>query len=168
MCWRRGVSDRVEAASPPAAPGGLRAASGLLSHWVLSAGLALLGLIDAAYLAWIKLANATYACSNIGACATVNSSSYSEVGGFPIAALGAATYAMILLLVMLDRRPSRRSEPLRFGVLGLALAGTLYSAYLTYVEVAILRAICPYCVASALILTTLLGLSVMRLRALES
>jgi uncharacterized membrane protein len=159
------VSDLVEAATPP---GGLRAASGLLSHWALSAGLALLGLLDAAYLAWIKLANATYACSNIGDCETVNRSSYSEVAGIPIAALGAAAYGVILLLVLLDRRPSQRSEPFRFGVFGLALAGTLYSAYLTYVEVAVLRAICPYCVASALILTALLGLSLVRLRALES
>ena len=132
-------------------------------RWWLSAGFALLGLADAAYLTWIKLANAVYTCSNIGDCEAVNNSSYSVVGGIPIAALGAAAFAVILLLLLLDRRPSGRSEPLRFGVFGLSLAGTLYSAYLTYVEVAILKAICPFCVASAVILTALLVLSILRL-----
>jgi uncharacterized membrane protein len=120
---------------------------------------------DSIYLTWIKLANATYACSNIGDCEAVNTSRYSEVAGVPIAALGAAAYAAILLLLLLDRRPSERSEQLRLGVFGLTLTGTLYSAYLTYVEVAILRAICPFCVASEVILAALLVLSILRLPA---
>ena len=140
-----------------------QASSSLLSRWGLSVGLALLGLVDSSYLTWIKLANAAYTCSNIGDCETVNNSSYAVVGGIPIAALGAAAYTVILLMLLLDRRPSGRSEPLRFGVFGLSLAGTLYSAYLTYVEVAILKAICPFCVASAVILTALLVLSILRL-----
>jgi len=141
-----------------------QASSSLLSRWGLSVGLALLGLVDSSYLTWIKLANAAYTCSNIGDCEAVNNSSFAAVGGIPIAALGAAAYAVILLLLMLDRR---RSELLRFGVFGLSLAGTLYSAYLTYVQVAILKAICPFCTASAVILTALLVLSILRLPAPE-
>ncbi len=47
---------------------------------------------------------------------------------------------------------------------GMATAGTLYSAYLTYLEVAVLEAICPYCVLSAVVMTGLWILSIVRLR----
>ena len=156
-------ADLVQEAPPPPDRSAGLARPALLSRWGLSAGFAFLGLVDSAYLTWIKLANAVYTCSNIGDCEAVNNSRYAVVGGIPIAALGAGAYAVILLLLLLDRRPSGRSVPLRFGVFGLSLAGTLYSAYLTYVEVAILKAICPFCVASAVILTALLVLSILRL-----
>jgi uncharacterized membrane protein len=48
-------------------------------------------------------------------------------------------------------------------VFGISLAGVLYSAYLTYVEIYVLRAICPYCVVSAVVLVLLLALATTRL-----
>ncbi len=146
----------------------LRLRVAFLSRWSLSVAVAALGLVDAAYLTWIKLANATIACSNIGECETVNNSRYSVIAGIPIAALGVAAYAAILLLLVFDRKPFERSELLRMGVFGLSLAGTLYSAYLTYVEVAILRAVCPFCLVSAVFLAALLMLSILRLPVRES
>jgi len=162
-----GPADLLQEAPPPPDRSAAQARLARSYRWGLSAGFAFLGLLDSVYLTWIKLANAAYTCSNIGDCETVNNSSYSVVGGIPIAALGAVAYAVILLMLLLDRRPSGRSEPLRFGVFGLSLAGTLYSAYLTYVEVAILKAICPFCVASAVIMTALLVLSILRLPTSE-
>lgn len=165
------MSDLAEPTSQVPSGGGVaqeRARTTILSRWFLSVALAALGLLDSIYLTWIKLANATIACSNIGDCETVNSSRYSELAGIPIAALGAAAYLAILLMLLLDRKPSERSELLRLGVFGLALTGTLYSAYLTYLELVVLRAICPFCVASAIILTALLVLSVLRITVRES
>ena len=52
----------------------------------------------------------------------------------------------------------------RLAVFGLALTGTLYSAYLTSLELAVIHAICPYCVISALLVTLLLVLALIRLR----
>jgi uncharacterized membrane protein len=54
---------------------------------------------------------------------------------------------------------------LRLAFFGFTLAGTLYSIYLTYVEVAILRAICPFCVVSAVVMLALFIIAVYRLRA---
>lgn len=123
-----------------------------------------LGLIDSAYLTWIKLTGSAVACSNVGECEVVNNSRFAEIGGVPIALLGAVSYLAIILLLGIELRSPAAGETIRMGVFGLTLVGTLYSGYLTYVELAILRAICPYCVASAIIMTMLLILSIARLR----
>jgi uncharacterized membrane protein len=132
-------------------------------RWV-SGILAILGLADAGYLSWIKLANAVAACSGIGDCASVNSSRYAEMWGIPVALFGVATYLVILALLVVEGRWTQNFYLFRLGVFGVTLVGTLYSAYLTYVEVAILRAICPYCVISAVLVTALFVLSIIRLR----
>jgi len=64
---------------------------------------------------------------------------------------------------VVERKVPAESCPPTFG---LALAGVLYYAYLTYVEVAVLRAICIWCVLSALITVAIFGLAVVRTRAL--
>lgn len=126
--------------------------------------LAAVGLIDSVYLTWLKLADATAACAGIGDCDTVNNSRFASVGGIPIALLGALSYGAILALLFIDRlRPEWRMAS-RVVMFGLTLAGTLYSAYLTYVELAVLRAVCPFCVVSAVAMTLLLVISVLRLR----
>lgn len=126
--------------------------------------LAAIGLIDSAYLTWLKLADATAACAGIGDCQSVNNSRFASVGGVPIALLGALSYGAILALLFADQaRPEWRMAS-RVAMFGLTLTGTLYSAYLSYVEVAVLRAVCPFCVVSAVVMTLLLGISVLRLR----
>jgi uncharacterized membrane protein len=44
-------------------------------------------------------------------------------------------------------------------VFGLSLAGTLYSLYLTYLELFVIRALCPWCLASALVMVCLMVVS---------
>lgn len=121
-----------------------------------------LGFLDSVYLTWVKVANRYALCGPIGDCASVNSSQYSEIYGIPIALLGAAAYLVIILLLLVE---ARGGFWLDYGpglVFGISLAGVLYSAYLTYIEVAVLKAICPYCVVSAIILVLLLVLSMQR------
>ena len=57
---------------------------------------------------------------------------------------------------------ARDGEGARTLTAFLALAGAGFSAWLIYVEVAELRAICAWCVGSALCMTALAGLSVAR------
>ncbi len=47
---------------------------------------------------------------------------------------------------------------------GITLVGVLYSAYLTYVELAILHAVCPYCVVSAIVMVILFVAMLIRLK----
>ncbi|MBN1668911.1 MAG: vitamin K epoxide reductase family protein [Anaerolineales bacterium] len=124
--------------------------------------LALVGLADSAYLTYIKLANATASCGNIGDCDAVNSSPYAEFAGIPIALFGAGAYLAILALLLMEPRLKLAADYSRLAVLGISLAGVIYSAYLTYIEVAVLYAICPYCVLSALVITAIFGLALIR------
>ncbi len=137
-------------------------------RWETGTGvLAVVGLLDSLYLAWIKLTNNTTACAGIGDCDAVNNSRYAEVAGIPIALIGVAGFLAILAALAAERRWPPAAWTLRLGIFGVALAGALYSAYLTYIEVAVLFAVCPFCVLSAVCMVGILILSVLRLRAAE-
>lgn len=128
---------------------------------------AIAGLIDSLYLSWLKVTGNTAACSGIGDCEVVVNSRYSEIGGFPIALIGVLGYLIIIVLLFLEVHRPQWAESLTMAGFGVTLIGTLYSAYLTYLEVAVLHAICPFCVVSAVIMTLLFVLSIFRLREID-
>lgn len=125
--------------------------------------LAALGIIDAFYLTWIKLTGAKVGCEGLGDCEAVNASIYSEIGGVPVAALGLAMYSLIGVLVWLEAHRPDRTEWLQLAVFGLALVGLVFSGWLTYVQIEILQAICPYCAVSAMLISAIFALSVIGL-----
>ncbi|MFQ5946771.1 MAG: vitamin K epoxide reductase family protein, partial [Anaerolineae bacterium] len=91
-----------------------------------------------------------------------------EIAGIPVALIGMVGYSLLLVLnaAAYSADPAETYRPLLALIFLGALAGTLFSAYLTYVELFVLRAICPWCVVSALIITALLILSAVALRPL--
>jgi len=115
--------------------------------------LAVAGLGISSYLTYTHWADASIACGGLGSCNEVNNSEYAELAGIPVAFLGALSYLALIAsaLAWLWRRPSGPAWPVMF-FWGLSLVGTLYSAYLTYIELFVLEAICVYCVASACII----------------
>jgi len=125
---------------------------------------ALIGLIDALYLTWVKLSHQESAClPGIGNCATVNSSRYATIYGIPIAVLGAGAYLTILIVLSLENRKGFWAENNGMIVFGLSLIGVLYSAYLTYLELAVIHAICPFCVLSAVAILSIFVINFVRL-----
>lgn len=131
-------------------------------RWI-SFGLAILGLIDASYLTWVKLTDRPVACIvGLGNCNTVSQSVYSTWNGIPIALIGALSYLAILLLLFFEDKLDFFHENSPLLVLGLCLIGFIYSIYLTYLELAVIKAICPYCVASATLITILLIMAIIR------
>lgn len=132
--------------------------------WLISIIVSVIGLIDSIYLAWVKLGSSTpLFCAPGGGCDVVNSSPYSEVFGIPIAILGAGAYLIYLLVLLYEKRSSTAKYPTLLIQFGIALIGVLYSAYLTYLEISVIHAICPYCVVSAICLTILFVVSLIRL-----
>jgi uncharacterized membrane protein len=125
---------------------------------------ALLGLLVSLYLVYIKYNPASPFCVPGGGCDTVNSSRYSELAGIPVAIFGALAYLAIGALALLEPRLALAREWGPMAQFGLAFAGTLYSAYLTYIELAVIHAVCPYCVASAVFITLILIASILRLK----
>ena len=130
---------------------------------ITSIVLAVLGLLDSIYLAWLKFSGQYALCGPIGNCESVNTSQYSEIFGIPIAILGAGAYLAAIILLFLENRGAFWAEYGPMFVFGISLVGVLYSIYLTYVEIAILREICPYCVISAVLLVGVLLISSFRL-----
>lgn len=135
-------------------------------HWTFRwmIALALIGLIDSVYLIWIKIANdKIYCLPGIGDCWTVNTSSYSEILGIPVSVIGVFAYLTILLMVIFESRSNFLSTNGPILLFGLTLAGFLFSLYLTYIEIFVIFAICPFCVVSALAMTALWIVSIIRL-----
>ena len=90
-------------------------------------------------------------------CETVAGSSYSHVLGVNIAVFGIVGYALLLVAALL------RGDGARMAGFGISLAGFGYSVFLTYVELFKIEAICQWCVASAVLMTILFGLSALRM-----
>jgi uncharacterized membrane protein len=124
---------------------------------IAAAGVAATGLAISAYLTLVHYAGGTPVCAVSHGCATVQQSAYSELGGVPVALLGLAGYAAILATLLRD------GEGWRTATAFLALSGFGFSCWLTYVEVARLDAICIWCVGSAICMTALAVLSVVRM-----
>jgi uncharacterized membrane protein len=124
---------------------------------------AMIGILDALYLSYVKLAHQEVYCGGSGACDTVNNSPYAEFSGVPIAYLGLGAYILILFLLLLESKGDFWANYSPLFVFGTSLAGVLYSIYLTYIELAVLHAVCPYCVVSAIAITILFILSLVRL-----
>ena len=132
--------------------------------WWTAIGLTLIGLVDSSYLTWIKLTDSLAVCGGIGDCESVNSSRFAEIGGIPIALIGVLGYAAILMVLILDGRKPIWRDGLRLTFFGFTLTGTLISLYLSYLEVFVLRAVCPYCVISAVVMFVLFCISIVMLR----
>lgn len=130
----------------------------------IAIALASIGLVDSIYLTWIKLANQEAVCAGIGSCEVVNSSEYATLAGIPIALFGVGAFLAILIFLLFETQNQFLEENSLMLVFGLSLAGVLYSAYLTYLELFVLKAICPFCVLSAVSLLGLLVVAGIRLR----
>ncbi|MCX7622336.1 MAG: vitamin K epoxide reductase family protein [Thermomicrobium sp.] len=122
---------------------------------LLSLLLALAGVAVAGYLTVVAYDDALLVCG-LGDCSTVQNSPYAKVGGVPIALLGLGMYLALLGGGLARWRWPRRADLLTSANAGIALAGTLYSAYLTYLELFVIHAICQWCVTSAVLVTALL------------
>lgn len=105
--------------------------------------LALAGIFVSLYLTYTKFSNTKVICS-FGNCNVVQNSEYSTLLGIPVALLGVIYYFLIFSLIFYKK------SKFLFVV---TLFGFLYSMYLTYLEIFVIKAICQWCVVSAVIAT---------------
>ena len=122
--------------------------------------LAVLGTAIAGYLTWVHYSGQLALCTGAGGCETVQASRYSAVAGVPVALLGLLAY-LGLLGVTIWRVYAGLATPIgvMLALFGLALAGVLYSGYLTYLELFVIHAICPWCASSAAIMAAIFVLA---------
>lgn len=120
--------------------------------------LALFGLGVACYLTYVEATYTPVICGPVGDCNAVQSSSYARIFDLiPVGLFGALGYLGILIIWGYTQfRHDRISEYGPIAVLAMAGFGTLYSVYLTYIEIFVIHAVCIWCISSALIITLIL------------
>ncbi len=120
---------------------------------------ALAGAAVAAYLVYARYTHTQIACTT-GGCETVQHSKYAKIAGVPVAVLGLAAYLAIFATAV-----SARVEAAAVGA-AIALGGLAFAIYLIVIQVAVIDAICQWCLASDAILAALALLCCERLRRL--
>jgi uncharacterized membrane protein len=134
--------------------------NGRVGRWATPI-LSILGIAVAAYLTYVHYQHDALVCG-LGDCSLVQTSSHAEVLGIPVAILGLLMYIALLGLSLLRIRLPERSDLLDTAIVSIALAGVAYAAYLTYVEIWVIEAICQWCVLSAVITTAILAFEAAR------
>lgn len=123
--------------------------------------LVVLGLGVATYLAYVEVNRVEAVCGPVGECNIVQASAYALMLGIPVAVWGVLDYLAVGVLWAGQRHlPGRWANLSALGLLGLTLFGTLFSIYLTCLELFVIRAICAWCLSSAAITTIVMLLVV--------
>ena len=129
--------------------------------WSAAAVLSLVGLALATYLSVAHLSGAGVACGVSGGCGAVTTSEYSRFLGIPVALMGVAGYAALLMGSLAALGLPQPPAPLRRGLAGIACAGFAFSAYLTATQAFFIGSYCVYCLTSASLMTAIMLLTLM-------
>jgi len=130
--------------------------------------LAIIGMILTGYLIYLHYSpTEALLCAESSGCDVVNKSVYSEIWGIPIAALGFLMYLSILVLAILAEKGFQKRAML-LSIFFIALAGVVFSSYLTYVQFFVLYAVCSFCLASAADILLIFGVSATNLGRWEN
>jgi len=136
-----------------------------VSDRILRSGLAVVataGLGVAAYLTWVHYHPEALVCTRGGGCETVQQSHYAVLVGIPIAIYGLVAWVSVLVLLAVD------TPIARVLVCAVALVAAAFAVYLVVLQVAVIDAICVWCMVNDLgLVPALVALSLLRLRTIE-
>ena len=124
--------------------------------------LAIIGLLVSVYMTIYKITSNDSMCIGSKDCSVVNQSRYAEIYGIPVAVFGILGYAAILAVLVLERNPGFFKQNGSMLLFGLSLTGFLFTLYLIFLEIAIIKAYCPFCITSQVAMTFIFILSVIR------
>lgn len=120
--------------------------------------LSFLGFIDSSFLTAKHYQDSPVPCLVFNDCDKVLTSRYATVGNIPVSLLGALFYLAIIVLTVayLDAE----KDFLLYLVSLLSILGFLLSLWFVYLQIFVIKAICPYCLVSAATSTALFILGV--------
>ncbi len=132
---------------------------------MIVATLALAGIFVAVYLLLYKIGVIGNLSCGIGSCETVNTSKWATFLGAPVAAWGVGFYIVMFVLALVSLQ-DRYADSLGMSkaLAAFSAGGFAFSAWLTYLELFVIRAICQWCVISAIIVTLILVVALLDLR----
>ncbi len=136
-----------------------------MDKWLyrISVALVVIGLLVSVYMTIYKLTENNAMCVGSSDCRTVNESRFSEIYGIPVALVGVGGYAAMIAIHLMENRSKFLRDNATMILFALSLMGFLFTLYLIYVEVALLKAFCPFCVTSQTAMTFIFAISVIRL-----
>jgi uncharacterized membrane protein len=133
---------------------------------LLIGSIAILGILVTAYLTWVKLSN-NGICGTEG-CETVLASPYANVGDFPLTGLGLLSYVGVALMAFAPMvfnpktNKAAHTQINNLTWLGLFISGVgmaVFSGYLMYLLAFVIKAVCPFCIVSAIFTFSIFGLT---------
>jgi uncharacterized membrane protein len=130
-----------------------------------AAALSLIGVFLAAYLYLYKVGRIGSVMCGTGGCETVQFSPWSRFLGIEVSLIGLAGYLGLLALSLATVQGplAGRRWPVRLLAI-LSGVGVAFAAYLTYLELFVIHAICRWCVGSAVIISGIFACALLGLR----
>ena len=123
--------------------------------------LALIGIADAFYVAHASYTGQAMRCLIVDGCNAVAQSPYARIVGVPLSYFGLLFYVVMFGLAgLLVFNPL--SPRLRIAALAYTAVGVAYSLYGMYLQLSLIKAVCVYCLISA-VLTVLLFIAAIEL-----
>lgn len=122
--------------------------------------LAVVGIGVSIYLGTVEASGSEAVCGPVGDCNAVQQSEHASIFGVPIGILGVVGYGILLAGWIISKLAKDRLADLGLIFAGaIAVGGTLFSIYLTFLEPFVIGATCMWCLTSALAITGLLWLT---------
>jgi uncharacterized membrane protein len=124
--------------------------------------LAVIGLAIAVYLSYVEVSETRAVCGPVGNCNAVQNSPYAKLFGIlPIPVMGMIGYISIIVVWFFRRfGPASLKRLARIALWGLGIFSVLFSSYLTFLEPFVIGATCTFCLASAIVVTIILWVSI--------
>lgn len=132
------------------------------ADWLIPA-LIVTGMGVAGYLSYIETQSVPAVCGPVGDCNAVQQSRYAKLFDvLPVGVLGLLGYTALLAAWLVRRFMPALEKPASIGFFGMAIFAVIFSLYLTYLEPFVIKAVCLWCLSSAVIATLLLLLGTPR------
>ena len=126
------------------------------ADWLIPA-LIIIGIGVAGYLSYVETQSVSAICGPVGDCNAVQSSHYAKLFGvLPIGVLGLIGYLGLLTTWLVRNYLPKFAKPADIAFFGMAFFAVIFSLYLTYLEPFVIKAVCIWCLSSAVIVTLLL------------
>ncbi len=115
--------------------------------------LAILGILDTGYLSYIHLFGGQ-ACGQGTGCSFVLSSHYTRILGVPLSTLGLGAYFCFAFLALYARTTQKKADAAQW-IFYISLTGNLFAGYLIYLQAAVIKHWCPFCLLSAALILSI-------------
>lgn len=121
--------------------------------------LALIGLADSVYLTYSHYSQNEFICSTLNTCNIVTESDYSKIFGIYVSNYGVIFYGLVFILSLVYSFVPKKIKIIML-VFYLSPIGFLASLWFVYIQLFVLKAVCNWCMLSAISSTLIFIISI--------